>query len=138
MPDFTHCSLLLECPTCAIINYLDPFTFWFFDGKVKCAGCDAIWALKIDNGQRIAGPTAAAGPHDKLPGYAQSKDYQTKITDPAKVNPPVMARADFVGRPIPIYASIRGKPVSGGPLKPGDLVGSRPRFIKEGRQYTRG
>jgi hypothetical protein len=46
-----------------------------------------------------------------------------------------MARADFVGKPIPIYRSIRGKPVSGGPLKPEDLVGSRPRFIIEGKHY---
>ena len=135
MPDFTHCSLLLECPKCEIVNYLDPFSFWFFEGKVKCAGCDAIWALKIDKGQRVSGPTEASGPPDKLPGYAQSKDYQNKITDPTRVNPPVMARSDFVGRPIPIYKSIRGKPVSGGPLKSDDLVGSRPRFIKEGKQY---
>ncbi|HSB71423.1 MAG TPA: hypothetical protein VLH58_02095 [Candidatus Methylomirabilis sp.] len=135
MADFTQCSLILECTKCQILNYLDPFTFWFFDGKVKCAGCNAVWALKIDNGQRVAGPTEAQGPHDKLPGYAQSKDYKTKITESGKVNPPVMARADFVGRPIPIYKSIRGKPVSGGPLKPEDLVGSRPRFILEGRHF---
>jgi hypothetical protein len=135
MSGFKHCSLLLECGKCEIINYLDPFTFWFFDGKVKCAGCGAIWALKIDNGTRVSGPTAASPPHDKLPGFAQTKDYKTKVTDTTKVNPPVMARADFVGKPIVIRKSIRGKPVSGGPLKPEDLVGSRPRFIMEGRHY---
>ncbi len=137
MADYKHCSLLLECPTCEVINYLDPFTFWFFKGKVKCAGCGAIWELEITNGQRVAGPTAAAPPHDKLPGYAQSKDFKTKITEAGKVNPPVMARADFVGKPIPIYKSVRGKPVSGGPLKPEDLVGSRARFIHEGRHYQK-
>lgn len=135
MADFKHCSLILECEKCEILNYLDPFTFWFFEGKVKCAACGAIWRLKIDNGQRVFGPEAAEPPHDKLPGYAQSKDYKKKITDTTKVNPPVMARADFVGRPIPIYKSIRGKPVSGGPLEPEDLVGNRPRFIALGVHY---
>jgi hypothetical protein len=43
-----------------------------------------------------------------------------------------MARADFVGKPIPITKSIRGKPVSGAPLKAEDLVGHRPRRIIEG------
>src|SRR3970040_2803753 len=122
MSDFKHCSLLLECGKCQIVNYLDPFTFWFFDGKVKCAGCDAIWAVKIDNGTRVSGPTEAKPPHDKLPGFAQSKDHQTKITDTTKVNPPVMARADFVGKAIPLTKSIRGKPLSGGALHAEDLV----------------
>ncbi len=133
MADFKHCSLILECAKCEILNYLDPFTFWFFDGKVKCAGCDAIWAVKIDNGLRVSGPTEGKAPHDKLPGFAQSKDYKTKITESGKVGPPVMARADFVGKPIPITKSIRGKPVSGAPLKAEDLVGSRPRRIIEGQ-----
>ncbi len=133
MADFKHCSLILECSKCEILNYLDPFTFWFFDGKVKCAGCDAIWAVKIDNGTRVSGPTEGKAPHDKLPGFAQSKDYKTKITESGKVGPPVMARADFVGKPIPITKSIRGKPVSGAPLKAEDLVGSRPRRIIEGQ-----
>lgn len=132
MADFKHCSLILECAKCEILNYPDPFTFWFFDGKVKCAGCDAIWAVKIDNGTRVSGPTEGKAPHDKLPGFAQSKDYKTKITESGKVGPPVMARADFVGKPIPITHSIRGKPVSGAPLKAEDLVGSRPRRIIEG------
>ncbi len=133
MADFKHCSLILECAKCEILNYLDPFTFWFFDGKVKCAGCDAIWAVKIDNGTRVSGPTEGKAPHDKLPGFAQSKDHKTTLTESGKVGPPVMARADFVGKPIPITKSIRGKPVSGAPLKAEDLVGSRPRRIIEGQ-----
>jgi len=137
MPEvsFQHCSLLFECPKCECVNYLDPFTFWFFTGKVKCAKCDAIWFLAIENGQRVKGPEEAKPPYDKLPGFAQTKDYKTRITESGKVNPPVMARPDFVGRPIPIYRNIRGHLVSGGPLKPEDLVGSRPRFILEGVPY---
>ena len=132
---FAHCSLLLECSKCQAINYLDPFTFWFFKGKVKCAGCDAIWAVEINNGTRVGAPTAATPPHDKLPGLAQTKDYKKDWRSPDKVSAAPQARPDFQGKPIPIYKNVRGKLISGGPLKPEDLVGSRPKFILEGRPY---
>jgi hypothetical protein len=121
---FRETSLILECPKCETLNYLDPFTFWNFKGKLKCAGCDAIWAYELVNGTRTGPPAAAQGPHDKMPGYAQTKDWK-KILDPTKVNKGPQAREDFQGKPIPITKSKRGKPVSGAPLKPEDLVGSR-------------
>jgi hypothetical protein len=121
---FRETSLILECPKCETLNYLDPFTFWNFKGKIKCAGCDAIWAYELVNGVRTGPPAAAQGPHDKMPGYAQSKDWK-KILDPTKVNKGPQAREDFQGKPIPITKSKRGNPVSGAPLKPEDLVGSR-------------
>jgi hypothetical protein len=123
---FRETSLILECPKCETINYLDPFTFWNFKGKIKCAGCDSIWAYELVNGTRTGPPAAGQAPHDKMPGYAQSKDWKS-ITDPTKVNKGPQAREDFQGKPIPITKSKRGKPVSGSPLKPEDLVGSRPK-----------
>jgi hypothetical protein len=126
MSAFRETSLIMECPKCETINYLDPFTFWNFKGKIKCAGCDSIWAYELVNGTRTAAPAAAEGKHDKMPGYAQSKDWKS-ITDPSKVNPGPQAREDFQGRPIPITVNKRGNPVSGAPLKPEDLVGSRPK-----------
>jgi hypothetical protein len=125
---FRDTSLILECPKCETINYLDPFTFWNFKGKIKCAGCDSIWAYEVVNGTRTAPPAAAQAPHDKLPGYAQSKDWKS-ITDPSKVNKGPQAREDFQGKPIPITKSKRGNPVSGSPLKPEDLVGSRSKVF---------
>ena len=125
---FRETSLILECPKCETINYLDPFTFWNFKGKIKCAGCDAIWAYELVAGTRTGPPAAAQGPHDKMPGYAQSKDWK-KITDPTKVNKGPQAREDFQGKPIPISKSKRGNPVSGAPLKPEDLVGSRAKIF---------
>ena len=125
---FRETSLILECPKCETINYLDPFTFWNFKGKIKCAGCDAIWAYELVNGVRTGPPAAAQAPHDKMPGYAQSKDWK-KITDPTKVNKGPQAREDFQGKPIPISKSKRGNPVSGAPLKPEDLLGSRAKAL---------
>jgi hypothetical protein len=125
---FKDASLILDCPKCGTINYLDPFTFWNFKGKVKCAGCDAVFAYELKDGVRQGPPVDAKAPHDKLPGFAQTKDWKP-ITTPGKVAPAPQAREDFQGKPIPITKSIRGKRVSGSPLKPEDLVGSVPKFF---------
>jgi hypothetical protein len=101
MSVFRDTSLIMECPKCETINYLDPFTFWNFKGKIKCAGCDAIWAYELVAGTRTGPPAAAQGPHDKMPGYAQTKDWK-KITDHTKVNKGPQAREDFQGKPITV------------------------------------
>jgi hypothetical protein len=131
---YTHCSLLLECPKCQVINYMDPFSFWNFSGKIKCAGCDAIYAVTFTNGQRVKGPDPAQGPHDRLPGYAQSKDFKTDYKTTDKVSPPTYARPPDQ-RHGPTYKNVRGKLVAAGKLTAADLVGSRPRFIIEGKPY---
>ncbi len=131
---YSHCSLLLECPKCQVVNYMDPFSFWNFSGKIKCAGCDAIYAVAFTNGQRVKGPDPAQGPHDRLPGYAQSKDFKTEYKTTDKVSPPTYARPPDQ-KHGPTYKSVRGKLVSAGKLAAEDLVGSRPRFILEGKPY---
>jgi hypothetical protein len=128
---FKDASLILDCPKCGTINYLDPFSFWNFKGKVKCAGCDAIFAYELKAGVRQGPPVDAKGPHDRLPGFAQTKDWKP-ITTPGKVAPAPQAREDFQGKPIPITKSVRGKLVSGAPLKPEELVGSVPKFFYTG------
>lgn len=127
-------SLLMECGKCNTINYLDPFSFWFFKGKTKCAGCDTVVYIEIDNGTRVKGPDPADGKPDKLPGYAQSKDYKTDYRTQDKVSPPAYARPPDV-KHGPTYKNVRGNLVAAGPLTAEDLVGSRPRFILEGRPY---
>ncbi len=128
---FKETSLIVECPKCTVINYLDPFTFWNFDGKFKCAGCDAVYQYKLVAGVRTGPPVDAKGPHDKLPGFAQTKDWKP-ITTPGKVAAALQAREDFQGKPIPITKSKRGKAVSGAPLKAEDLVGSVPKMFYTG------
>ncbi len=128
---FKDTSLLLECPKCTTINYLDPFTFWNFNGKVKCAGCDAIWEYALENGIRKGPPKEGKPPHDKLPGFAQTKDWKP-ITAEGKVAAAPQARPDFQGKPIPISKSVRGKAVSGKPLTVEELVGSVPKMFYTG------
>lgn len=126
-------SLLLVCQQCGVKNFLDPYAFWDFAGKTRCAGCGEVYFVELRGGQLVRGPERSEGAPDQLPGYAETADY-TPIVGPGKTRPAPQARADFVGKPRPITRSIRGKSVSGRPLTPEELVGSRPRFIVEGKE----
>jgi hypothetical protein len=124
-------GLVLTCPKCLVKNFLDPYPFWNFNGKTKCAGCNTIYVMQFVNGQLIEGPVEGDGEPDLLPGYAEDKDFQP-ITGAGKIRPAPQARADpFSGKPKATTKSIRGRPVSGRPLQPDELIGSRARFIVE-------
>jgi len=123
-------GLVLTCAKCSTKNFLDPYPFWNFQGNTKCAGCDALYAMKFQNGQLLSGPTAATGKADLLPGYAEDKAGAAITGD--KIRPAPQARPDpFSGKQKHVTKSLRGKPVSGSPLKKEDLVGSKARFIAE-------
>lgn len=122
---------MLECPKCKTINYLDPYAFWNFDGNTKCAGCDTVFYIKKRNGQLVEGPTETQGEADLLPGFAETPDFQP-IQGEGKTRPGPRARKDFYGKPTPITRNIRGNLISGRPLTPDELIGSKPRFIVTG------
>lgn len=122
--------MLLICPNCDTKNFLDPYPFWNFKGRTKCAGCGNVWRLEIAAGHRVVRPELADGQPDLLPGFAEKPDY-TPISGPGLTRPAPRARRDSVCRPIPIQRNVRGKTVSSRPLKKDELVGSRPRFIAE-------
>lgn len=129
--------MLLKCPRCGVKNYLDPYPFWNFRGKTKCAGCDALWALQIEGGRLVRGPDQAKGsaadPEVLLPGFADTPDWKP-VTGEGKVRPAPRARPDVYGRPKPITRNVRGRLVAGRPLKPDELIGSRARYIVEGKE----
>lgn len=118
------------CPKCKTINYLDPYSFWNFEGNTKCAGCDTIYHIRKRNGQLVK-MEEGSGEVDQLPGFAETPDFKP-IEGPGKTSPSPRARPDVLCRPKPITRNIRGNKVSGAPLKPEDLVGSVARFIIEG------
>lgn len=124
--------MLLICPGCKTKNFLDPYPFWNFKGTTRCAGCGKIWRIETAVGTCTAGPDAADGKPDLLPGFAEKPDYSA-ISGPGVTRAAPRARKDSVCRPIPIQKNVRGNTVSGRPLKKEDLVGSRPRFIAEGK-----
>ena len=124
--------MLLTCPDCKTKNFLDPYPFWNFKGTTRCAGCGKIWRIETAVGTCVAGPEAADGKPDLLPGFAEKPDY-SPISGPGVTRAAPRARKDSVCRPIPIQKNVRGNTVSGRPLKKEDLVGNRPRFIAEGK-----
>jgi len=124
-------GLVLTCAKCSTKNFLDPYPFWNFEGNTKCASCDALYAVKFVKGQQVSGPTAATGKADLLPGYAEDKTGAA-VTGEGKIRPAPQSRPDpFSGKQKHVKQSLRGKPVSGTPLKKEDLVGSRPKFIAD-------
>jgi hypothetical protein len=124
-------SLVLICEKDQVKNFLDPYAFWNFKGKTKCAGCDTIYEIELANGQAVHPPRQSSGAVDLLPGFAETKDYKP-LAGPGKTRVGPKPREDLLCKPKPVQHSIRGKLVSGRPLKPEELVGSRARFIIEG------
>jgi hypothetical protein len=122
-------GLVLTCAKCSTKNFLDPYPFWNFQGNTKCAGCDTLYAMKFVKGQLVSGPTVGSGKADLLPGYAEDHNG-AEIGGAGKIRPAPQARPDpFTGKQKQISQSVRGKPVSGHPLKKEELVGSRAKFI---------
>jgi hypothetical protein len=79
----------------------------------------------------VAGPKEAQGTPDLLPGFAEKQDYSA-ISGPGLTRPAPRARKNAVCKPIPMERNIRGKIISGHPLKKEDLVGSKAKFIAAG------
>jgi hypothetical protein len=123
-------GLILHCD-CGTKNYLDPYAFFNFSGTVKCAGCDQVYAITLQSGIVTSGPEKTTGEPDRMPGYAETADFEP-VTGAGKTADAPKARADAVGKPKPVSQSIRGRPTSGRPLSADELMGSRPRFVVEG------
>ena len=124
--------MMLRCK-CGVKNYLDPYPFWNFKGRTKCAGCDTVYAVEIAAGAPVAEPKTTSSQEGPLvlPGFADTRDCKP-LAGPGKTRPAPQARADFYGKPKPIVRNSRGRLVSGRPLKPEELIGSRSRYIVEG------
>jgi len=123
--------MLLTCPKCTTKNFLDPYPFWNFKGTTQCASCKTIWRIETAAGACVFGPEEAKGTPDLLPGFAERQDY-SGISGPGLTRSAPRARKDSVCKPIPMERNIRGKIISGHPLKKEDLIGSRAKFIAAG------
>src|SRR6266849_944970 len=123
--------MLLTCPGCKTKNFLDPYPFWNFKGTTRCAGCGKIWRIETAVGACVAGPEAADGKADLLPGFAEKPDY-SPITGPGVTRAARRAHEDSVCRTIPIQKNASGKTVSGNRVKPDAMDVSRTRVIALG------
>jgi hypothetical protein len=129
--------MVLKCQKCGVKNYLDPYPFWNFKGTTRCAGCGSYYVVETANGSAVKPPQPVTGaqkdPALMLPGFADTAEF-TPVTGEGKTRSAPRARADIYGKPKPIVTNARGRLVAGRPLKPEELIGSRARYIVEGKK----
>ena len=41
---------------CNTVNYLDPYCFWNWEGKINCAECGTVYYIHMIQGHMYAGP----------------------------------------------------------------------------------
>ncbi|MBM4285232.1 MAG: hypothetical protein FJ128_08275 [Deltaproteobacteria bacterium] len=118
MCDIIWCKKEVGGKVCDVVNYLDPYCFWNWEGKVGCAGCGAVYYIHMIQGHMYEGPIEKAGEKpDILPLYADKPNdgydcYMPGVegrTRPFECLP----RAVYLGHADMRKFSIRGHPVRG-------------------------
>ncbi len=126
-------SLIYQCDKCKARNYLDPYSFWNYTGNFKCAGCDALYYVEFEDGQRVE-LSAGKGKDYILPGYAETEDLKP-LSGAGKTSPPPYANVTFLGKPKNTTTSARGRLCACTQLTPDDLEGSTWKRIVAQRKY---
>ncbi len=71
MTDIIWCKKEIDGKVCDTVNYLDPYCFWNWEGKVACAHCGTVYYIHMIQGHMYAGPEEKPGEKpDILPLYA--------------------------------------------------------------------
>jgi len=61
MCDIIWCKKEKDGKACDTVNYLDPYCFWNWEGKIACAGCNTVYYIHMINGHMYTGPDEKAG-----------------------------------------------------------------------------
>ncbi len=107
---------IIWCKKCETVNYLDPYNFWNWEGKVNCAGCQSVYYIHMIQGLMYKGPEEKPGEKpdisplvaDKpLEGYKKFKPGIEGRTRPYKCLP----REIYLGKADQLKFSIRNRPL---------------------------
>ncbi len=118
MCDIIWCKKEVGGKTCNTVNYLDPYCFWNWEGKVNCAECGAVYYIHMIQGFMYKGPEDRPGEKpDMSPLYADKplegyRAYYPGIegrTRPFQCLP----RHIYLGKADMVKFSIRGRPTRG-------------------------
>ncbi|MGQ9483414.1 MAG: hypothetical protein ACUVSA_00150 [Desulfosoma sp.] len=109
---------IIWCKDCDTVNYLDPYYFWNWEGKIKCAGCENVYYIYMIQGHMYKGPDKKPGEKpDILPVYADKPNdgYEEILPGtPGKTRPyNCLPRHIYLGRADMVKFSARGRPVRG-------------------------
>ena len=61
MCDIIWCKKEKDGKPCDTVNYLDPYCFWNWEGKIACADCGTVYYIHMIQGHMYAGPDEKAG-----------------------------------------------------------------------------
>lgn len=118
MTDIIWCKKQVGGKTCNTVNYLDPYCFWNWEGKICCAECATVYYIHMIQGYMYRGPDEKPGEKpDKMPlyadkpleGYINYRPGTEGHTGPFECLP----RHFLLGKADTVKFSIRGKPVRG-------------------------
>ncbi len=112
-----------ECE-CGVVNYLDPYYFWNWEGKVKCAGCDKVCYFKFVNGKLVEKRDTPGEEPDVLPLFADKPNEAYEWIDigtPGKTRPYRCLMRDpatYTGKAILRTMNLRGNFIRSTPNQP--------------------
>ncbi len=118
MTDIIWCMKEKDGKPCDTVNYLDPYCFWNWEGKINCAHCGTVYYIHMIQGHMYSGPDEKPGEKpDMSPLYADQPNnayfnYLPGIegrTRPYHCLP----RHIYLGKADMVKFSIRGRPVRG-------------------------
>jgi hypothetical protein len=108
---------VIWCKVCDTVNYLDPYTFWNWQGNVKCAECDTVYAIHMISGFMYKGPDKTDSKDFMMPLYADKPNegyvsYTAGTEGKTRVYE-CLPRGVYLGRADMVKFSIRGHLVRG-------------------------
>ena len=118
MTDIIWCKKEVGGKVCNTVNYLDPYCFWNWEGKVGCAECGAVYYVHMIQGHMYTGPDEKPGEKaDILPLYADKplEGYVNYLPGIENRTRPYhcLPLHIYLGRADMVKFSIRGRPVRG-------------------------
>ena len=117
MCDIIWCKKEINGKKGNTVNYLDPYCFWNWEGKVNCAECKTVYYIHMIQGFMYRGPEEVNEKPDTSPLYADKplegyRNYLPGIegrTRPYQCLP----RDIYLGTADMVKFSARGRPVRG-------------------------
>ncbi len=127
MCDIIWCKKEIDGKVCNTVNYLDPFNFWNWEGKIACAECGTVYYIYMIEGWMYKGPEEQppGTEPDILPLYADKplEGYTNYLPGIEGRTRPYLClpRHIYLGQPDPVKFSLRGYPVRGQRPQPPSL-----------------
>ena len=118
MCDIIWCMKEKDGKPCDTVNYLDPYCFWNWEGKIGCAECGTVYYIHMIQGHMYRGPNEKAGEAaDILPLFADKPNDGYRCYLPGiegRTRPyTCLPREIYLGHADTVKFSIRGRPVRG-------------------------